>query len=329
MKTENYYQETDLGNVSPNPCGEYDPGNSYEFLDVVTFNGGSYLCRVELGTTTSVSPEPGKSTEIWQCMTIPGDMTPEYIAMHDHVFNLSEQVDAAAEEVRTAEQNISGMELNVAQMQEQAVRSAEMAEQSKDSAAGYAASAEASRQAAETSEQNINALISGFDEHVTQKTSEAENDIEAARIAANKAILAQQGQSVNDVKKAGEAAISTASEMAQTATEKASSAAQSEENATASAITAKNAESNVVMMKELITEDKEQVSDDRAAVEEARREMTEKAEQISKNAMDIADLTESLGSIDIINPDSGNKYRGVIKVVGGKPILEYDEIITE
>ena len=43
----------------------------------------------------------------------------------------------------------------------------------------------------------------------------------------------------------------------------------------------------------------------------------------------IDELKSDLGSIDIINPDSGNKYRGVIKVVGGKPILEYDEIITE
>ena len=43
----------------------------------------------------------------------------------------------------------------------------------------------------------------------------------------------------------------------------------------------------------------------------------------------IEELKDDLGSIDIINPDSGNKYRGVIKVVGGKPILEYDEIITE
>lgn len=43
----------------------------------------------------------------------------------------------------------------------------------------------------------------------------------------------------------------------------------------------------------------------------------------------VSSLKDDLGSIDIINPDSGNKYRGVIKVVGGKPILEYDEIITE
>ena len=44
---------------------------------------------------------------------------------------------------------------------------------------------------------------------------------------------------------------------------------------------------------------------------------------------EIGKLKDDIGSIDIINPDSGNKYRGVIKVVGGKPILEYDEIITE
>lgn len=34
--TENNYQETDLGNVSLNPRGEYDPGASYEYLDTVS-----------------------------------------------------------------------------------------------------------------------------------------------------------------------------------------------------------------------------------------------------------------------------------------------------
>ena len=59
--------------------------------------------------------------------------------------------------------------------------------------------------------------------------------------------------------------------------------------------------------------------------------LTEEGAPADANATGLAidELKEDLGSIDIINPDSGNKYRGVIKVVAGKPILEYDEIITE
>lgn len=59
--TENNYQETDLGNVSPNPRGEYDSTAEYEYLDLVSYKGGSYLCTVELGeTVTNVSPAAGK-----------------------------------------------------------------------------------------------------------------------------------------------------------------------------------------------------------------------------------------------------------------------------
>ena len=76
--TENSYSETDLGNVSPNPRGEYDPETSYEYLDLVNYEGGSYLCLAELGTTvTGVAPAHGKNTETWQLLTLPGDLTPE------------------------------------------------------------------------------------------------------------------------------------------------------------------------------------------------------------------------------------------------------------
>lgn len=259
MNTENRYQETDLGNVSPNPRGEYMPGTEYEYLDLVTFDGGSYICVAELGTTTSISPESGKNTDFWQCMTIPGDMTPEYVAMHDRVVNLSEQVEADAEEVRVAEQNVSGMKENVTQMQNQTRQSAKLAEQSKDSAAGYAASADVSRQAAETSEQNINAQVTGFDAHVDEKTSESNQIIEAARIAANKAILAQQEQSVNEVARVGGTAVSEAQTAARVATEKASAASESEKNAKASEAAAKSSEVNAAQSAKTAEAEKEAV----------------------------------------------------------------------
>ncbi len=37
MKTENHYTETDLGNISLNPRGEYNPEAFYEYLDTVSF----------------------------------------------------------------------------------------------------------------------------------------------------------------------------------------------------------------------------------------------------------------------------------------------------
>lgn len=93
--TENNYQETDLGNVAPHPADEYDPKASYEYLDVVNYKGGSYICRVEDRTVTGIAPAHGKNTDIWQLLTLPGSMTPEYIAMHDNVVNKAEQVEAS------------------------------------------------------------------------------------------------------------------------------------------------------------------------------------------------------------------------------------------
>lgn len=295
MNTENHYQETDLGNISLNPRGEYNPEESYEYLDLVVLKGGSYVCLAENGATiTGISPESGKTTQYWQVITIPGSLTPEYIAMHDRVKNLSEQVDADAEEVRTSLQEVSEIEINVSNLQEQTRQSAEAAEQSKDSSAGYAASADASRQAAEESKQNIDVQVTGFDSHVAEKTEEAENDIEAARIAANKAIIAQQEQSVNEVARAGIEAISTAQSAAQTATEKAQAADTSEKNAAASETAAKLSEENATKMAEQVATDKEQVAYDRTAVENAKQEMTGSVAQIEQNTQGISELKGDL-----------------------------------
>lgn len=61
MQTENTYVETDLGNIAFNPRGEYSDETSYEYLDTVSYKGGSYVCLAELAKTTSgIAPEPGK-----------------------------------------------------------------------------------------------------------------------------------------------------------------------------------------------------------------------------------------------------------------------------
>ena len=106
--TENHYIETDLGNVSPNPCGEYDPSAQYEYLDLVSYQGGSYLCTVELGTTvTGTAPEVRKNTDYWQLVTLPGNLTPEYIAMHDNVVDKAKQVEDSRAAVEQSQEEIT------------------------------------------------------------------------------------------------------------------------------------------------------------------------------------------------------------------------------
>ncbi|MCB5878436.1 hypothetical protein LIR51_26875, partial [Blautia producta] len=182
MQTVNDFMETDLGNISPNPRGDYDSTATYEYLDLVTYQGGSYLCVAELGSTvTGTVPIPGKVTAEWQTLTLPGNLTPEYIAMHDSTANKAEQVAADRVTVEESCQAVEAIQLDVESLHSDTRTAAQVTENSKDSAAGYAQSAEMSRQAAAQSEANINAQVTGFDEHVADKTADAETAITQAR----------------------------------------------------------------------------------------------------------------------------------------------------
>ena len=200
MQTENTYVETDLGNIAFNPRGEYSDETSYEYLDTVSYKGGSYVCLAELAKTTSgIAPEPGKNTEHWQMLTLPGGLTSDYIAMHDDVANKAKQVETSRTAVELSQQEVEAAQADVSQMWQDTQEASEEAAASRDSAAGYAQSAEASRTAAAESEQNINAQVTGFDTHVAEKTSAAESAIIEARQTAVNTVSAKQGDAVQAV----------------------------------------------------------------------------------------------------------------------------------
>lgn len=97
--TQNNYQETDLGNISPNPKGEYSDSEVYEYLDLVNYQGGSYLCLAELGTTiTNIPPEENKTTLYWQSVASKGDngKTP-YIGDNKHWYIDGEDTNIVAQ----------------------------------------------------------------------------------------------------------------------------------------------------------------------------------------------------------------------------------------
>lgn len=211
METEHNYQETDLGNVSPNPRGEYDSKESYEYLDLVSYQGGSYLCLAEFGTTiTGTAPEPGHNTEFWQMLTLPGDLTSEYVAMHDDVVNKATQVEISRAAVEQAQQEIEASQADVQQLHEDTVQAAQEAENSRDSAAGYAQSAEQSRKAASESEQNINAQMTGLNQKVSELVTQATGDIAAVRQQAIDTITTQEDTSTEAVEQVGNAALESA-----------------------------------------------------------------------------------------------------------------------
>ncbi|MDO5799104.1 MAG: hypothetical protein Q4Q33_08715 [Eubacteriales bacterium] len=216
METVNHYSETDLGNVAPNPRGEYDPETSYEYLDTVSYQGGSYMCLAELGTTiTGTAPDPGHNTDAWQMLTLPGNLTPEYTAMHDNVVNKAAQVEISRAAVEQAQQEVEASQADTQQLHEDTVQAAQDAENSRDSAAGYAQSAEASRKAAAQSEQNINAQATDFDIKVSKSVTLAQEDIATARQQAINAITAQETKSETEVKRVGTAALASAEQALQ------------------------------------------------------------------------------------------------------------------
>ena len=230
MESENKYIETDLGNVAPNPRGEYDPAAAYEYLDLVEYGGGSYLCIQESGTVTGVAPTQNKNTDTWQVLTIPGDLTAEYIAMHDDVVNKAESAQTDAASTAADREQVESMLANVEQLHTQTETAAQEASDSRDSAAGYAAAAEASRTAAADSEKNAQLQVAGFNETVNAAKQEATEEITTARKTAVQAVAAQLVKSVNAVNAAGSAAI-----------EKTSADAKEAKDAKAEAVSAANA----------------------------------------------------------------------------------------
>lgn len=198
--TENNYVNTDLGNVALNSCGEYNADSSYEYLDTVNYEGGSYFCKVEFPKKISgIAPKAGVSTEFWQLLTIPGDATSEYIKLHDEVVNKAKKVETSRAAVELSQTEVEAAQADVSQMRQDTQEAAEEAASSRDSAAGYAQSAETSRTAAKESEDNINAQVTEFDTHVAEKTSAAETAVEEVRKTAINAITTQQDVSTKAV----------------------------------------------------------------------------------------------------------------------------------
>jgi hypothetical protein len=300
--TENNYQETDLGNVAPHLADEYDPEASYEYLDTVSYKGGSYACRVEDGTVTGIAPAHGKNTDTWQSLTLPGDLTPEYIAMHDDVVNKAEQVEASRAAVEQLQEEIEAAQADVQQLHSDTVEAAQEASDSRDSAAGYAQAAEISRQAAEESEQNVNTQVTGFDTHVAEKITEATQDIESARQTAVSAVTAQQESSVQAVategkkytdatktdaevvasnKQAVEAAAQTVAAQAQKVAQNTQTVASNTESATKSAESAQTSAKNAAKSAEGVQSAVEQIGTNKKDIESLKTDMQNATESIT------------------------------------------------
>ena len=238
--TTNEYTQTDLGNVSPNPKGDYSDAVSYEYLDLVHLDGGSYLCTAELGTTIiGVAPTPGKTTKEWQCVAIPGDITPDYIRLHDEVMKaaeqvtgfdtyVSEQILAAKEAIGQARQDAVGVvssqgDTSVKEVQAAQSKAQEAIEQDKTAAlqdiestkaavvgavegAGTEATEEIAQEKKEALEAVTTAQASAV-KAVTDVQSTAVGAVQTAQTTATKAVQDAQTEATDAVEKAKQEAL--------------------------------------------------------------------------------------------------------------------------
>lgn len=313
--TVNNYTETDLGNISLNPRGEYDSSAEYEYLDTVSYQGGSYFCRAELETTiTGIAPDAGRNSEHWQMIATPGDMTPEYTAAYNDVINKAVQVEASRAAVELAQQEIEAVQTDVQQLHSDTVQTAQEAENSKNSAANSAQSAEQSRKAVSESEQNINGQITGFDSRVSEAVEQSKEEINTTKQQAINTITNQQTTSVNTVKTEGEKIITrvgndaktvaddraTVEEATQTVLNNAQEVAQNTqtvasntENAAASAEGAKTSADNAAQSAKSVEDASKQIEQNKKDVASLKEDLSNKITKFYASSQGETHITDS------------------------------------
>lgn len=203
--------ETDLGNVSPNPKGTYDNETAYEYLDLVEYQGGSYLCTVDIDKKVKgISPVAGQNSETWQLVALPGTSTEEYVAKHTEVIEKAKQVETSRAAVELCKQEVESAQADVEQMRQDTQQVAQNASDANTEAQQAAQQAEASRSAAQTSEQNAAAsrnLANTYKEAAETAKSAAEtaaqNASESKTAAETAAQNAAQSKADIDSIKAG------------------------------------------------------------------------------------------------------------------------------
>lgn len=348
--TVNNYTETDLGNISLNPRGEYDNSVDYEYLDAVSYQGGSYFCLAELETTiTGIAPDAGRNSEHWQMIAAPGDMTPEYTAAHNDVIKKAVQVETSRAAVELAQQEIEAVQTDVQQLHSDTVQMAQQAENSKNSAANSAQSAEQSRKTVSESEQNINGQITGFDSRVSEAVEQSKEEINTTKQQAINTITNQQTTSVNTVKTEGEKIITrvgndaktvaddratveeatqTVLNNAQEVARNAQTVASNTENAAASAESAKTSAGNAAQSAKSVEDASKQIEQNKKDVDSLKEDLDNKITKFYASNQGEAHITDSdngkIHDMVLYGKSEQNQYKGINLLPTS---ISYNEII--
>lgn len=293
--TVNNYTETDLGNISLNPRGEYDNSAAYEYLDTVSYQGGSYFCLAELETTiTGIAPDAGHNSEHWQMIAAPGDMTPEYTAAYNDVINKAVQVETSRAAVELAQQEIEAVQTDVQQLHSDTVQAVQEAENSKNSAANSAQSAEQSRKTVSESEQNINGQIAGFDSRVSEAVEQSKEEINTTKQQAIDTITNQQNTSVNTVKTEGEKIITRVGNDAKTVADDRATVEEATQTVLNNAQEVAQNTQTVASNTEKAAASAEGAKTSAGNAAQSAKSVEDASKQIEQNKKDVASLKEDL-----------------------------------
>ena len=351
--TVNNYTETDLGNISLNPRGEYDDSAAYEYLDTVSYRGGSYFCLAELETTiTGIAPDAGRDSEHWQMIAAPGDMTPEYTAAYNNVINKAVQVETSRAAVELAQQEIEAVQTDVQQLHSDTVQAAQEAENSKNSAANSAQSAEQSRKTVSESEQNINGQIAGFDSRVSEAVEQSKEEINTTKQQAINTITNQQTTSVNTVKTEGEKIITrvgndaktvaddratveeatqTVLNNAQEVARNAQTVASNTENAAASAESAKTSADNAAQSAKSVEDASKQIEQNKKDVDSLKEDLSNKITKFYASNQGEIHITDSdngkIQDMMLYGKSEQNQYKGINLLPADISYLETIEVL--
>lgn len=351
--TVNNYTETDLGNISLNPRGEYDDSAAYEYLDTVSYRGGSYFCLAELETTiTGIAPDAGRNSEYWQMIAAPGDMTPEYTAAHNDVIKKAVQVETSRAAVELAQQEIEAVQTDVQQLHSDTVQAAQEAENSKNSAANSAQSAEQSRKTVSESEQNINGQIAGFDSRVSEAVEQSKEEINTTKQQAINTITKQQTTSVNTVKTEGEKIITrvgndaktvaddratveeatqTVLNNAQEVARNAQTVASNTENAAVSAESAKTSADNAAQSAKSVEDASKQIEQNKKDVDSLKEDLSNKITKFYASNQGEIHITDSdngkIQDMMLYGKSEQNQYKGINLLPADISYLETIEVL--
>lgn len=199
--TVNSYMETDLGNVSLNPKGEYDSGDKYEYLDLVYYNGGSYVCTTSLGETISgVSPVAGKTTPHWQCIAIPGEITQEYTDMYNEVVNDYSEINEKVIRINEVNTNVENIETSVKNSEENVKLSETKVLASETKSSEYEKKTKEYLASALQSNSDTQNIVSRFNSDIDNTLSQVHAEINNSTQQSIQQIIEQQNTSVNQAK---------------------------------------------------------------------------------------------------------------------------------